>query len=114
MRLIISGSAPLLAETQGVRERTGTSSERYMTEASMITSNPYQGGERIAGTVGFPISVGSQRGRELVPPNEVGVLGVKGPNVFKGTGGILRRPRSSVLTATSSPATLPPCPRMAG
>jgi len=91
MRLIISGSAPLLAETHKEFEaRTGHKIlERYgMTEAGMITSNPYQGGERIAGTVGYAlpgisVRVATQEG-ELLPPNEVGVLEVKGPNVFKG------------------------------
>ena len=56
MRLFVSGSAPLLKETfEQFRQRTGhTILERYgMTEAGMITSNPYNG-KRIAGTVGFP------------------------------------------------------------
>jgi len=91
MRLIISGSAPLLAETHKEFEaRTGHKIlERYgMTEAGMITSNPYRGGERIAGTVGYAlpgisVRVASQDGK-ILPPNEVGVLEVKGPNVFKG------------------------------
>ena len=57
MRLFISGSAPLLAETH--REwsaRTGHAIlERYgMTETNMNTSNPYDG-ERVAGTVGLPL-----------------------------------------------------------
>ena len=54
MRLFISGSAPLLAETHDQwRERTGTAIlERYgMTETGMNTSNPYDG-DRVAGTVG--------------------------------------------------------------
>ena len=57
MRLFVSGSAPLLAETHAAwRERTGHAIlERYgMTETNMITSNPYDG-ERRAGTVGFPL-----------------------------------------------------------
>ena len=57
MRLFVSGSAPLLKETfEQFRQRTGhTILERYgMTEAGMITSNPYNG-NRIAGTVGFPL-----------------------------------------------------------
>ena len=57
MRLFISGSAPLLAETHAAwRERTGHAIlERYgMTETNMITSNPYDG-ERRAGTVGFAL-----------------------------------------------------------
>ena len=57
MRLFISGSAPLLAETHiAFRERTGQAIlERYgMTETNMNTSNPYHG-DRKAGTVGFPL-----------------------------------------------------------
>lgn len=57
MRLFISGSAPLLAETHvQFVERTGHRIlERYgMTEINMSTSNPYDG-ERRAGTVGFPL-----------------------------------------------------------
>jgi malonyl-CoA/methylmalonyl-CoA synthetase len=57
MRLFVSGSAPLLAETHVAFEaRTGHRIlERYgMTETNMNTSNPYEG-ERRAGTVGFPL-----------------------------------------------------------
>ena len=57
MRLFISGSAPLLADTHAAwRERTGFAIlERYgMTETNMITSNPYDG-ERRPGTVGFAL-----------------------------------------------------------
>ena len=91
MRLFVSGSAPLLADTHRLwRERTGHAIlERYgMTETNMITSNPYNG-DRIAGTVGFPLPGVSLRiaeaesGRAL-PDGEVGVIEVKGPNVFKG------------------------------
>jgi malonyl-CoA/methylmalonyl-CoA synthetase len=63
--------------------------ERYgMTETNMNTSNPYQG-DRIAGTVGFPLPgvsirvVDMESGEEL-PSGETGMLEVKGPNVFKG------------------------------
>jgi malonyl-CoA/methylmalonyl-CoA synthetase len=91
MRLVISGSAPLLAETHRAFEaRTGHKIlERYgMTETGMITSNPYQGGDRIAGTVGYPLPGISVRvatpDGEILPPGKVGVLEVKGPNVFKG------------------------------
>ena len=91
MRLIISGSAPLLAEThQEFEDRTGHKIlERYgMTEAGMITSNPYSAGERIAGTVGYAlpgisVRIATPEGVP-VPVGEVGVLEVKGPNVFKG------------------------------
>jgi len=90
MRLFISGSAPLLEETFASFEaRTGKRIlERYgMTEAGMITSNPYEG-ERRAGTVGFPlpdveVRVADDEGRVL-PAGEIGVLEVRGPNVFKG------------------------------
>src|SRR5690606_10640367 len=90
MRLFISGSAPLLAETHVEFEaRTGQRIlERYgMTETSMTTSNPYDG-ERRAGTVGFPlpgvsVRVADKDGTQL-PPGEIGCLEVKGPNVFKG------------------------------
>jgi acyl-coenzyme A synthetase/AMP-(fatty) acid ligase len=57
MRLFTSGSAPLLPETHHTfRERTGHAIlERYgMTETNMNTSNPYDG-DRIPGTVGFPL-----------------------------------------------------------
>jgi malonyl-CoA/methylmalonyl-CoA synthetase len=80
MRLFVSGSAPLLAEThRDFFARTGHAVlERYgMTETSMNTSNPYEG-ERRAGTVGFALpDVG-------VRINDKGVIEIKGPNVFKG------------------------------
>jgi malonyl-CoA/methylmalonyl-CoA synthetase len=91
MRLFVSGSAPLLAEThRAFRERTGHAIlERYgMTETSMNSSNPYEG-ERRPGTVGFPLPGISIRitepetGRPL-PVGEIGMIEVKGPNVFKG------------------------------
>ncbi|RAI42586.1 malonate--CoA ligase [Rhodoplanes roseus] len=91
MRLFTSGSAPLLAETHDqFRAKTGHAIlERYgMTETGMNTSNPYDG-ERIAGTVGFPlpditVRVANPGTGEALPPGEVGVLEVKGPNVFAG------------------------------
>jgi malonyl-CoA/methylmalonyl-CoA synthetase len=91
MRLFVSGSAPLLAETHlAWRERTGFAIlERYgMTETNMITSNPYDG-ERRAGTVGFPLPGVSVRIAEAetgapVARGEIGVIDVKGPNVFRG------------------------------
>jgi malonyl-CoA/methylmalonyl-CoA synthetase len=82
MRLFISGSAPLLAETHTeFSTRTGHAIlERYgMTETGMITSNPYDGA-RVPGTVGFALPGVSVRIRGEQP----GVLEVKGPNVFKG------------------------------
>lgn len=91
MRLFISGSAPLLAETHiEFEELTGHRIlERYgMTETNMSTSNPYNG-ERRAGTVGFPLPnvniriVDAENGQTL-PVGEIGSLEVKGPNVFAG------------------------------
>jgi malonyl-CoA/methylmalonyl-CoA synthetase len=90
IRLFVSGSAPLLAETfAAFEERTGQRIlERYgMTETGMNTSNPLHG-ERIGGTVGPPLPgvtvrvVGEDGG--ALPLNEIGGIQVKGPNVFSG------------------------------
>ncbi|QEY74840.1 malonate--CoA ligase [Pseudomonas denitrificans (nom. rej.)] len=93
MRLFISGSAPLTAEThKAFSERTGMAIlERYgMTETGMNTSNPLDG-QRIAGTVGFPLPGVELRitdpGRaepSLLPQGEPGMIEVRGPNVFQG------------------------------
>ncbi|AOF90405.1 malonyl-CoA synthase [Sinorhizobium sp. RAC02] len=91
MRLFVSGSAPLLAEThRSFAEKTGHAIlERYgMTETNMNTSNPYDG-DRIAGTVGFPLPGVSLRVTHpetgaAVPDGETGMIEVRGPNVFKG------------------------------
>ncbi|MFK7763614.1 MAG: malonyl-CoA synthase [Roseobacter sp.] len=91
MRLFVSGSAPLLAETHKQFEaRTGHRIlERYgMTETNMNTSNPYDGARR-AGTVGFPLPdvelrvTDPETGEEVVQ-GDVGQIEVRGPNVFKG------------------------------
>ena len=91
MRLFISGSAPLLAETHRAFEaRTGQSIlERYgMTETNMNTSNPYDGARR-AGTVGQPLpgvelKVTDPDTGETLPNGEIGAIEVRGPNVFQG------------------------------
>jgi malonyl-CoA/methylmalonyl-CoA synthetase len=91
MRLFVSGSAPLLAETHRSFEAlTGHRVlERYgMTETNMITSNPYDG-DRVAGSVGFPLPGVSLRIADSetgapIAAGEVGMIEVKGPNVFKG------------------------------
>jgi len=91
MRLFISGSAPLLADTH--REwaaRTGHAVlERYgMTETNMNTSNPYDG-DRVPGAVGHALPGVTVRvtdpdtGKELARET-IGMIEVKGPNVFKG------------------------------
>ncbi|MBU2954323.1 malonate--CoA ligase [Marinobacter sp. F3R08] len=93
MRLFTSGSAPLTAEThQQFEQRTGHAIlERYgMTETNMNTSNPYDG-DRIAGTVGLPLPgveirvTNPEAGdHQPLPQGEIGMLEVRGPNVFKG------------------------------
>jgi malonyl-CoA/methylmalonyl-CoA synthetase len=59
-----------------------------MTETNMNTSNPYDG-ERIAGTVGFPLPGVTVRVTDpatgtVLAPEETGMIEIKGPNVFKG------------------------------
>ena len=91
MRLFISGSAPLLAETHREwRAKTGHAIlERYgMTETNMNTSNPFEG-DRVAGTVGFALPGVSARISDPetgapMPQGEIGMIEVRGPNVFKG------------------------------
>ncbi len=98
VRLFISGSAPMLAETHRQFEaRTGQIVlERYgMTEAGIITSNPLDG-ERLAGTVGYPLPgvdlrIADEQGQPL-PHDTPGVIEIKGPNVF---GGYWRMPEKT-------------------
>jgi malonyl-CoA/methylmalonyl-CoA synthetase len=90
IRLFVSGSAPLLAETFiEFQTRTGhTILERYgMTETGMNTSNPLHD-ERRAGTVGPALPgvtarVVDQAGKPLAD-GETGDLQLQGPNVFTG------------------------------
>jgi malonyl-CoA/methylmalonyl-CoA synthetase len=91
MRLFVSGSAPLLADTHHQwRARTGHAIlERYgMTETGMNVSNPYDG-ERIAGTVGLPlpgveVRIADPDTGATLPAGGIGMIEVRGPNVFKG------------------------------
>ena len=91
MRVFISGSAPLLENLfYKFEEATGFRIlERYgMTEALMITSNPYEPERRIPKSVGYPlpgvrIRVVSDEGKD-VEPGTVGEVWIKGVNVFKG------------------------------
>lgn len=90
MRLFVSGSAPLLAETHRQWQgRTGHAIlERYgMTETNMNTSNPYEG-PRIPGSVGLPlpdveVRIADKNGQSLAQ-GEIGMIEVRGPNVCKG------------------------------
>ena len=91
IRLFVSGSAPLLAETHAqFEQRTGHRIlERYgMTETNMNTSNPYDG-ERRAGTVGFALpgvelQITDPATGAVLPDGEIGQIEVRGPNVFAG------------------------------
>jgi malonyl-CoA/methylmalonyl-CoA synthetase len=102
MRLFVSGSAPLLAETHRAWEaRTGQRIlERYgMTETNMNTSNPYDG-DRRAGTVGLAlpgieVRVCDPAGQER-PRGEPGMVEVRGPNVFLGYWGMPEKTRDEL------------------
>jgi malonyl-CoA/methylmalonyl-CoA synthetase len=92
IRLFVSGSAPLLAEThREFRARTGHAIlERYgMSETLMNTSNPYDG-ERVAGSVGPALPgvevriADPESGVPLPEAEAVGMIEVRGPNVFRG------------------------------
>jgi malonyl-CoA/methylmalonyl-CoA synthetase len=83
MRLFISGSAPLLEGAFAAFEaRTGKRIlERYgMSEAQMITTNPLNG-ERLAGSVGFPLPGVRLR---IAGGGETGVVEITGPSVTSG------------------------------
>ena len=91
VRLFVSGSAPLLADTHRQwSERTGHAVlERYgMTETNINTSNPYDG-DRVPGLVGPPLPgielrvTDPETGRPLAA-GEIGMIEVRGPNVFPG------------------------------
>ncbi|WP_296600472.1 malonyl-CoA synthase [Phenylobacterium sp.] len=97
VRAFICGSAPLLPSTFAEFEaRTGQRIlERYgMSEAVIITSNPLDG-ERIAGSVGYPLpGVELRIGGEETPSiasgdtspdgGGTGVIQIRGPSVFSG------------------------------
>jgi malonyl-CoA/methylmalonyl-CoA synthetase len=92
MRLFVSGSAPLPAEThREFQQRTGhVILERYgMSETMMNTSNPYEG-MRLPASVGPPLQgtamrvANAETGAVESEPDVIGTLEVKGPNVFAG------------------------------
>ncbi|MDQ3621121.1 MAG: malonyl-CoA synthase [Verrucomicrobiota bacterium] len=91
VRLFVSGSAPLSAEThKEFQARTGHAIlERYgMTETNMNVSNPYDG-ERVPGSVGLPlpgveIRIAEAQSGTALRQGEVGMIEIRGPNVFKG------------------------------
>ena len=92
VRLFVSGSAPLLADThREFHARTGHAIlERYgMSETLMNTSNPYEG-ERVPGSVGPPLPgvevriADPETGAVFTEPDTIGMIEVRGPNVFSG------------------------------
>jgi malonyl-CoA/methylmalonyl-CoA synthetase len=92
LRLFVSGSAPLLADThREFEQRTGHRIlERYgMTETLMNTSNPYDG-PRLPGSVGPPLPGIEVRineadsGQMAARPELIGAIEIRGPNVFAG------------------------------
>ncbi|HTT06529.1 MAG TPA: AMP-binding protein [Steroidobacteraceae bacterium] len=101
MRLFICGSAPLLPETHlAFRECTGHAIlERYgLSETGMNCSNPYIG-ERRPGSVGLPLPdvqlrivdstaaaecAGAEAAVRECPVGQIGMIEVRGPNVFAG------------------------------
>jgi malonyl-CoA/methylmalonyl-CoA synthetase len=90
LRLFVSGSAPLPAETfAAFRELTGHEIlERYgMSETGMLVGNPIDG-PRLPGTVGVPLPGVELRlvdadGQRVAAGTE-GEVEVRGPNVFSG------------------------------
>jgi len=91
MRLFVSGSAPLLSDTHRAWSATTGHAilERYgMTETNMNTSNPYDG-DRVPGAVGYPlpgvsVRIADPESGALMGVDEIGMIEVSGPNVFKG------------------------------
>ena len=114
MRLFISGSAPLLAEAHELfAKKTGRRIlERYgMTETGMIASNPYDG-ERVAGTVGFPLPKVSVRLRDdQGQPVELASRGYwkcAGLTCSRAIGETPKKPpKTSAMAAISLPAMSP-------
>ena len=104
MRLFVSGSAPLTAETHEAFEaKTGHAIlERYgMTETNMNISNPYHGARR-AGTVGMPLPgvemrITDRETGDEVAPGEIGMLQIRGPNVFIGYWRMPEKTREELL-----------------
>ena len=92
MRLFVSGSAPLLAETHREwQARTGHAIlERYgMTETSMNTSNPYERRahrrhRRASRCRASRSASPTRRPARALGAGEIGMIEVRGPNVFKG------------------------------
>ncbi len=94
MRVFICGSAPLLPSTfEEFEARAGQRIlERYgMSEAAIITTNPLRG-ERLAGSVGYPLPGVSLR------VADDGIVQIKGPSV---TSGYWRNPEKTAEAFTA-------------
>ncbi|MGA0607843.1 malonate--CoA ligase [Phenylobacterium sp. VNQ135] len=97
VRVFISGSAPLLPSTFAEFEaRTGQRIlERYgMSEAVIITTNPLDG-DRVPGSVGYPLPGVELR---IGGGEETGVIEIRGPSVF---GGYWRMPEKTAQEFTA-------------
>ena len=109
LRLYVSGSAPLSAQTFAEFENLFGQKilERYgMTETVMNTTNPYDAtdGERRPATVGRPFPrqearVVDVRTRQPLPPETIGEIEVRGPHVFAG---YLNRPDATAESFDSA------------
>jgi long-chain acyl-CoA synthetase len=104
IRTCVSGSAPLPVEVQEAFEKLtrGRLVEGYgLTEASPSThTNPLKG-ERRVGSIGVPLPGTSARivdvkTGEPLPPNEVGELFIRGPQVMKGYWNMPEETRSAL------------------
>jgi long-chain acyl-CoA synthetase len=92
IKACISGSAPLPLEIKNRFEEltNGKLVEGYgLSEASPVTHANLIWGENVAGSIGLPwpdtdAAVISLETGEPLPPNEIGELAVKGPQVMKG------------------------------
>ena len=94
VRLFICGSAPLLPSTfADFESRIGAPIlERYgMSEAAIITTNPLHG-DRIAGSVGYPLPGVAMR------VADDGIVQIKGPSV---TSGYWRKPEKTAEAFTA-------------
>lgn len=91
LRLLISGSAPMVPQLHAlVEERTGHRVvERYgLTEGMILTSNPIEGA-RVPGTVGFALPgvtlrVAENEGADARAKVRIGEVEASGPGIFAG------------------------------
>ncbi|MGM9924567.1 MAG: long-chain-fatty-acid--CoA ligase [Bacillus sp. (in: firmicutes)] len=88
----ISGSAPLPLEVQEKFEKVtnGKLVEGYgLTETSPVTHANFLWGQRVKGSIGVPYpdtdaAILSMETGDPLPPNEIGEIAIKGPQVMKG------------------------------